>query len=448
VSTPQEGAQAAAAQNHPSPAQGDLDIAQLEARAVGNDLEAIAILSLLYLDGGPGASADFMKAYKYARQGAGLQEPASTYVLARIQHRAGELGNALESARTAYQLGWPDAGVFYARMLLLGEGTAKAPLEAMTLLSELAQTHLEAALACAEELLTGNHLPKDPKRGYEVLVPHEPAFDELDGETRKHAYRIMAMALYRSQTRQSPLGRSGDDYVEAGAKLGDKSALDHLKTKEKMDRSMKRIDEWYALSSFDAFGAKWEMFTKVGTLARIDKNKDTSVHGTYGNVSTTTIRWNTLHFRGKGDETFSMRSGPAIQPVANRAYVVLYIGLAGSNSGVPYMIFDPVGGETYKINEKFQGDYKKELSFWKWVGSWAPLLAGAYALVQSVPTLLVLFLGMFGMFLVAVFGTAVGLLLVKWGWGLRKRYQGNRKEALRKAGAFIARHGRDLLEEA
>jgi TPR repeat protein len=447
VSTQQEGVQAAAAQNHPSPAQADVDIAQLEARAVGNDFEAIALLSLLYLDGGPGVPADFMKAYKYARQGAGLKEPASTYALARIQHRAGELGNALESARTAYQLGWPDAGVFYARMLLLGEGTAKAPLDAMSLLAELAQTHLEAALACAEELLTGNHLPKDPKRGYEVLVPHEPSFDELDVETRKHAYRIMAMALYRSQTRQSPLGRSGDDYVEAGAKLGDQTALDHLKTKEKVGRSMKRIDEWHALASFDAFGAKWEMFTKVGTLVRIDKNKDTSVHGFNGNVSTTTIRWNTLHFRGKGDDTFSIRSGPAIQPVTNRAYVLLYVGLAGSGSGVPYMMFDPVSGDTYTINEKFQGHYKKELSFWKWVGSWAPLLAGAYALVQSVPTLVLLFVGMFHLFLVGTLGTAVGLLLVKCGWTLRKRYQGNRKEALRKAGAFIAQYGRDLLEE-
>jgi hypothetical protein len=142
-----------------------------------------------------------------------------------------------------------------------------------------------------------------------------------------------------------------------------------------------------------------------------------------------------------------MRVDTKVAPVSNRTYVILYAGPEGSNSGMPVAIFDPQAGTTYEVTRHFQAHYKENVSTWGWFGSWVPLVAGAIALFNGIPTLLLLFVGSFSGFLAGALMSAAGVGLVKWGWSLRKRYQGGRKEALRRAGEFIGRHGRDLVVE-
>jgi hypothetical protein len=95
----------------------DLDVAKLEDLAARNDLPAIAALSIVYHDGTAMVTPDFMKAYQYAKLGASLKDPVSTFSLAKIQYRAGERDKAVASAKAAYEGGVPDAGLMYGQML-------------------------------------------------------------------------------------------------------------------------------------------------------------------------------------------------------------------------------------------------------------------------------------------------------------------------------------------
>jgi TPR repeat protein len=416
----------------------------LEALAATNDLGAIATLSMAYLDGVPGVPADFMKAYKYAKLGASLNESASIFALARIQHRAGELEKAAESARAAHEAGWPDAGIMYARMLLKGEGTAKSPLEALAILSELAKSNVQAAVECADYLLDARGIPQSAQRAYELLVPHEPAFDALDRSLRIQAYMAMAMCLLRNSKAASPLGRSTDFYTQEAAKLGDKQANAQLNDRAQRDKQMALAEEWDQLASFGAYGGKWEMFTKAGKLDQIENKQNTGMHTMGDNLYANTVRWNELHFRG-ANEQFTVRVDTKVSAVNQRDHVVLYVGPQGSGSGVPVMVFDPAGGHAYPTTANVQAAYRENWSKWTMLQSWSCFAGAAYGLLNGISMLPQLFWGRFGTSLLGVVLLVLGVFAAKRGFTLRKRFnKAGYKEALAKASKFIGRHGSSL----